>query len=154
MAVVFRGTSGRTRRCPRCKARNDIRATRCEVCGETLSKFRNVKVRMDGFAFDSKMEAARYLQLLMRQKNREISGLTVHPRFLLKVNDEKVCAYIADFQYWVCHSDIKGSCMVVEDVKGKKTRDYVIKRKLMKAVLGIEVKEIQYERRGRKCQVT
>jgi hypothetical protein len=97
---------------------------------------------MDGFTFDSGREVDRYLQLLMRQKMGEISGLTVHPRFLLKVNEEKVCTYIADFQYWVCHSDIKGSCMVVEDAKGKRTRDYIIKKKLMLAVHGIEIKEV------------
>jgi len=142
MAIVFRGSTGKARKCPRCKARNHIRATRCEVCGETLSKFRNVKVRMDGITFDSKKEVGRFLQLLMMQKNGEISGLTVHPRFRLKVNDEKVCVYVGDFQYWMCNDAIKGSCMVVEDVKGKRTREYVLKRKLMKATLGIEIQEI------------
>jgi hypothetical protein len=97
---------------------------------------------MDGFTFDSGREVDRYLQLLMRQKMGEISGLKVHPRFQLKVNEGKVCTYVADFEYWVCHSDIKGSCMVVEDAKGKRTRDYIIKKKLMLAVHGIEIKEV------------
>jgi hypothetical protein len=97
---------------------------------------------MDGITFDSKREVTRYLQLLMRQKNGEISGLTVHPRFPMKVNNEKVCVYVADFQYWACNSDLKGSCLVVEDAKGKRTRDYILKKNLMKAVLGIDVREI------------
>jgi len=142
MAIVFRGQGGRTRRCPACKAKNDNRATRCEGCGEGLSKYRNVKVRLDGITFGSKLEAARYLQLLMRQKNGEISGLAVHPRFPMKVNNEKVCVYVSDFQYWVCDADLKGSRFVVEDAKGKRTRDYLLKKNLMKAVLGIEVKEV------------
>ncbi len=105
-------------------------------------KYGNKRVVIDGIRFDSGKEADRYLQLLMRQKTGELSGLIVHPRFLLTVNGERIASYVADFQYWLCHSDIKGSCMVVEDVKGVRTRDYILKKKLMKAVHGIEVREI------------
>jgi hypothetical protein len=37
---------------------------------------------------------------------------------------------------------VKDGEVVVEDVKGMKTKEYIIKRKLMKYILGIEVVEI------------
>jgi hypothetical protein len=107
-------------------------------------KYRNVRVKLDGYTFDSKKEANRYLQLLMRKKVGEISDLQVHPRFDLEVQGKKVCSYIGDFQYYICHSDIKGSTLVVEDVKSTptKTRLYGLKKKLMRSLLGIEIKEV------------
>ena len=145
MAIVVR-SMGVGRKCSKCGVANEIRARRCIVCGAVLSKYMNQKTRLDGYTFDSKKEANRYLQLLMMQKLGAICGLIVHPRFLLEVNGMKICKYIADFQYLASEfnaiGDIKGGTMVVEDVKGKKTRDYVLKRKLMLAVYSIEVKEI------------
>lgn len=49
---------------------------------------------------------------------------------------EHECTYIADFVY------NNGSETVVEDTKGMKTRDYIIKRKLMLYVHGIRVREV------------
>ena len=50
---------------------------------------------------------------------------------------ERPVKYIADFVY----IDQNGR-QVVEDAKGKATKDYVIKRKLMRFLLGIEVVEV------------
>ena len=49
---------------------------------------------------------------------------------------EKECAYIADFVYQ------ENGKKVVEDTKGFKTKDYIIKRKLMLWVHGIKIKEV------------
>jgi hypothetical protein len=49
---------------------------------------------------------------------------------------EKECSYIADFVYE------ENGIEVVEDTKGIKTKDYIIKRKLMLYVHGIRVKEV------------
>jgi hypothetical protein len=107
-------------------------------------KYRNVRVKLDGYSFDSLKERDRYLVLLMRQRIGEISGLQVHPRFRLEVRGEKLCSYVGDFQYYISHSDIKGSALVVEDVKSTptKTRLYGLKKKLMKSLLGIEIREV------------
>lgn len=51
---------------------------------------------------------------------------------------ERECSYIADFKY---HNAGDGK-MVVEDTKGVKTKDYIIKRKLMLSVYGIRIQEI------------
>jgi len=48
---------------------------------------------------------------------------------------ERACTYVADFSY------TENGRRVVEDTKGMKTRDYIIKRKLMLYVHGIRIKE-------------
>ena len=52
---------------------------------------------------------------------------------------EKECAYIADFVY----HDARTGELVVEDTKGMKTKEYIIKRKLMLWVYKIKISEIQ-----------
>jgi hypothetical protein len=70
-----------------------------------------------------------------------ISDLDAHPqpRYDLKVNDVKVCAYLADFRY----TDNETGEQVVEDVKGYRTDVYRLKKKLMLACHGIEVEEVR-----------
>ena len=89
----------------------------------------------DGILFDSKKECRRYSELKILERRGDISGLEVQPEFLIEVNGIKVCKYIADFRYRE-----KGK-IIVEDVKGIRTPLYRIKKKLMAAVFGIEIKE-------------
>jgi hypothetical protein len=103
-------------------------------------KFNNIKVKIDGMTFDSKREGARYVHLKMLQKAGHIRDLrTKVPacRFPLRVNNELICTYIADFLYY----DVREQQDVVEDTKGFRTREYVIKRKLMHAIHGITIRE-------------
>lgn len=51
---------------------------------------------------------------------------------------ERKVEYVADFVY----ADTETGSLVVEDTKGVKTKDYIIKRKLMYAVHGIKIKEV------------
>ncbi len=105
-------------------------------------KYGNVRVKLDGITFDSLKERDRYLVLLMRQKLGEISGLEVHPRFKLLDggNGERVVSYVGDFSYYTN----QGFIFVVEDVKARITRTavYRLKRKLMKKIYGIDIKEV------------
>ena len=50
---------------------------------------------------------------------------------------EKECAYYADFDYID-----KNGRHIVEDTKGVKTKEYIIKRKLMLYIHGIRISEI------------
>lgn len=100
-------------------------------------KYGNVKTEVDGIQFDSKREAARYGELKLRLRAGEIDLLQTQPKFVLSVNGEKICTYIADFQY----DDLRTDKTVVEDVKGVKTAVYRMKKKLMRAVWGIDVIE-------------
>lgn len=90
---------------------------------------------MDGRTFDSKKEATRYIALRGDQHAGRISGLRLQMRFPLRVNGDLVCRYVADFVY------VRDGKRIVEDVKGVRTSTYLIKRSLMKAVLGIEIME-------------
>ena len=51
---------------------------------------------------------------------------------------EREGVYVADFQY----HDARTGELIVEDTKGVKTKDYIIKRKLMLKEYGIKIKEI------------
>ena len=117
-------------------------------------KYRNKKTIVDGMEFDSRKEAARYRELKLLEMCCEISALRCQEKFILipvqrepdivgvrggikkgKVI-EKECSYIADFVY------IKDGETIVEDTKGFRTKDYIIKRKLMLYLYGIRIHEI------------
>ena len=100
-----------------------------------MSKYHAVKTICDGIVFDSKREARRWSELKLLQKARLISDLERQVKYDISVNDTFICSYRADFTYTV------GKAFVCEDSKGAKTRAYILKRKLMKAVHGITIRE-------------
>lgn len=99
------------------------------------NKYGAKRTEVDGFVFHSKKEAQRYGQLKMLEQAGQISNLKLQVPYPLKVNGALITTYIADFVY-----DEDGR-EVVEDVKGKRTQEYVIKKKLMQAVLKIAIFE-------------
>lgn len=108
-------------------------------------KYGNRKTTVDGHKFDSKREAERYGELKLLAQAGEITGLVLQPSFEVipkqRRDDgkaERNCVYIADFAY----TSMRTGKKVIEDVKGVRTRDYVMKRKLMLQVYGITVREI------------
>ena len=99
--------------------------------------------RSGGYA--SKKEHRRACELKAMQRAGLISELREQVKYVLipAVREggtgrliERECAYVADFVY----RDGKGDT-VVEDAKGVRTREYIIKRKLMLSVYGIRIKE-------------
>lgn len=105
-----------------------------------MSKYHNRKVEIDGIKFDSIKEGERYLKLKLLLKAGKIRDLQMQVEFELipKQGGERACKYKADFVY---HMADTGK-MVVEDVKGKRTREYIIKRKLMLWRHGIKIVEV------------
>ena len=108
-----------------------------------MSKYRNQKIIVDGITFDSKKEAKRWAELKLLERAGKIFNLQRQVPFVLipkQVRDGKVaerpCVYKADFVYEENGED------VVEDVKGIRTKEYAIKRKLMLWQFGIEIKEV------------
>lgn len=108
-----------------------------------VSKYRNKKVTFNGIKFDSKKECKRYQELLLLERAGQISDLQRQVRFELIPSQridgkvvERAVYYVADFVY-----EEKGQ-KVVEDTKGIRTADYIIKRKLMLHIHGIRIKEI------------
>lgn len=112
------------------------------VADRPRSKYRNKKTRVGALMFDSKLEAARYVDLVRLQEGGVISGLQCQVPFKIEVNDQLICKYIADFTYLDC--DRK---KIVEDAKGKKTPVYELKKKMMSAILGIDIQEYRREQR-------
>lgn len=95
------------------------------------AKYQNKKVTVDNIEFDSIAEARRYELLKLMEQAGTISDLRLQPRFELQRgftdNDgvkQRAISYVADFQY-----DEDGR-RVVEDVKGTRTKEYLLKKKL------------------------
>ena len=110
-------------------------------------KYNNRKIIVDGITFDSKKEALRFKELKMLEKAGIISNLQRQVKYTLipaqyertgevyaKGNNkgkpkkgrliERECAYYADFVY------TENGKTVVEDTKGVKTPEYIIKRNI------------------------
>lgn len=99
-----------------------------------MNKFRN---KHSG-GFHSRKEHRRAEELKVLQKIGAISRLEFQKRFevIPKQDGERAAHYIADFVYVECDGN-----EVIEDSKGFRTPDYVLKRKLMLKVHGIRVRE-------------
>lgn len=118
------------------------------------SKYHSQKVVADGEVFDSRKECRRWQELKLLEKAGEITDLRRQVPFELLPDQrepdmigprggrkkgriiERKAVYIADFVY----KDRSG-LEVVEDCKGMRTKDYIIKRKLMLYKFGIRIKE-------------
>lgn len=106
------------------------------------NKYRAVRTTVDGIKFASKREARRYQELKMLERAGAIEDLRCQVPYDLTVNGQKIGRYVADFEYTALQTDpIKDWRAVVEDVKGMKTPVYNLKKKLMRAIHGIEILE-------------
>lgn len=114
-------------------------------------KYGNRKITIDGITFDSRKEANRWMELKYMERAHLIHDLQRQVPFVLipaqrdesgKVI-ERECKYVADFVY-IAHDGKTGWEKVVEDTKSPATRtkDYIIKRKLMLRTYGIRIKEV------------
>jgi len=100
-----------------------------------MNKYGAKRTIVDGIVFDSKREAARYVALRTLLRAGKISGLQLQPKYDLTVNGVKLGKYIADFMY------VENGSVIVEDSKGFKTPVYRLKKKLLKALYGVEIRE-------------
>lgn len=119
-------------------------------------KYGRKKVTFDGLKFDSEKEMYRYIRLKSMLEEGLISDLRMQvpyeviPAVYEKVEKQlktkvkmvtkcvqRAAYYVADFVY----KDKDGN-EVVEDVKGMRTEKYLLKKKMMRAFLGITIKEV------------
>ena len=135
----------------------------------TRIKYGNKKIVTADGEFDSRREYQRWCELKLLERAGKISNLqrqveyelipaqyepdTVGSRGGIKKGKliERECIYIADFVYEY-HKLIREDkprevysarvYTMVEDTKGYKTKDYIIKRKLMLHIHGIRIKEV------------
>ena len=117
------------------------------------SKYGAKKVTIDGITFDSQREAKRFRELSLLERAGQVTDLQRQVKFVLIPSQyepdtigarggvrrgkllEREVSYVADFVY------VQDGKRIVEDTKGFKTKDYIIKRKLMLWVHGIHIKE-------------
>ena len=122
-------------------------------------KYGNRQVEYDGYTFDSKKEAIRWAELKLMERSGQITDLKRQIRFdlipMLREESteryvrgpkkgqfkpgkilERPTYYIADFVY------TEEGKTVVEDAKGFKTKDYMLKRKMMLWIHGIKIREV------------
>lgn len=109
----------------------------------TGNKYGNRKWELDGIMFASQNEARRYQELRFMLRAGLISDLRLQVPYELipsqKVGGkvvERPVKYVADFVY------TENGKTVVEDAKGMRTKEYIIKRKLMLWQHGIQVREV------------
>ena len=115
---------------------------------ERKAKYGNRKVELDGETFDSMKEANRWAELKLMERAGEIHELQRQVPYVLIPTQrdengrviEREVKYIADFTYRVL--DNGRLKLIVEDTKGMKTREYVIKRKLMLYRYGLRIREV------------
>jgi len=108
-----------------------------------MPKYGNRKITRDGIEFDSIKECQRYCELKLMQRAGVISDLRMQVKYELipaqRINGkvvERAVDYIADFVYQ------QNGETVVEDTKGFRTKDYILKRKLMLWIHGIRIREV------------
>lgn len=109
------------------------------------NKYGNKKVIVDGHTFHSKREARRYGELKLLERAGKIKDLELQPQFELipTIRTERETlykvSYYADFRY----IDTQTGGVVVEDVKGYKTKTYILKKKmLLHKYQGIDFREV------------
>ena len=118
-----------------------------------MSKYHSRKITRNGITYDSVQEYKRHCELLLLEKAGAITELRRQEQIILIPHQrepdtigvrggrkpgkviERAVTYVADFTY---KEDGK---LVVEDTKGYRTKDYLLKRKMALYLLGIRIRE-------------
>lgn len=100
-------------------------------------KYKNIKTTVGGKQFDSKGEAARWQELRLMEDAGLIADLQDHVPFPITIAGMTICVYVADYVY------MEQGVRVVEDFKGMKTKEYALKKKLLRATWGIAIREVK-----------
>lgn len=124
------------------------------------NKYHAEKITVNGITFDSKKEARRWLELTALEQAGKIHDLRRQVKYLLIPEQrercteiyksgpkkgqfkpgrvlERECAYYADFDYYT-----EDGTHVVEDVKGMRTKEYRLKRKMLLYKYQIRISEV------------
>lgn len=117
------------------------------------SKYGNRKVVRDGIKFDSEREAARFSELKVLRAMGKIRNLRLQANFTLvegytTIEGERIkpMVYCADFTYERATAPDQNGTVYwlreVEDVKGMRTKEYRLKKKLMQEKYNITIREV------------
>lgn len=101
------------------------------------TKYNSKKTVIAGITFHSQKESVRYCELKLLERAGNIRSLELQPKmelvkpFEYNGKKERGINYVADFKY----VDIKSGKTIIEDVKGFKTKEYIIKRKMLLSII-------------------
>lgn len=106
---------------------------------QSTSKYRNKRVMIDGFSFDSKLEAQRYEELKVLRRSGVVSWFICQAPFRLPGG----ITYRADFLIvWkdaISFRNFGGDFVTIEDCKGAMTRLSITKIKQVEELYGLKV---------------
>ena len=100
------------------------------------NKYGNRRVEVDGIKFDSQKEARYYEELMLRYRAGDLKLVLLQVPFILP----GPVKYYADFL--TIDNDGRFEVIDVKSEATRKNRVYINKKKQMKAVWGIEIKEV------------
>lgn len=106
-----------------------------------ISKYRNKRTKYDGIKFDSIKEKNYYIKLKLLEKSGKIKDLKLQvkfelqPSFKFKGKTIRAINYVADFTYY------EENKLVIVDTKGYRTKEYLLKKKMMN-YRGYDIEEI------------
>jgi hypothetical protein len=101
---------------------------------ESYSKYRNRKTSYGGVLYDSRREARRAQELDLQLRAGDIDFWCRQPEFVLP---EGAGVYRADFIIG------KQGQVIIEDVKGVRTREYRLKKKLVERHYRVNIIEVK-----------
>lgn len=108
--------------------------------GQSANKYRNVRTAHNGRMFASKKEAghAALLDAMHRAKepSQRVKSVVYQYRIPIVVNGAKIAHYVADF--YVMYAD---GHKEIHETKGFRTREYILKKKLVEAIYGEKILE-------------
>jgi hypothetical protein len=100
---------------------------------KTMLKYRNIRTMTDGISFASKKESKRYCELKVLKQCGEVQYFLRQVPFHLPGNVKYLCDF---YVVW------KNGSIGIEDVKGKKTQTYIMKKKMVEALYPIKIVEL------------
>jgi hypothetical protein len=114
-------------------------ASQLKALQQRGNKYGAQRTTLDGHVFASKAEANYYAMLKVREKAGEVFEVQMQRPYALTINGYLICTYRADFAFY----DAVEKRNRVIDVKGVKTKEFIIKSKMMKAIHGIDVEVVK-----------
>ncbi len=113
------------------------------------SKYKNIKVVIDGERFDSKREAQYFQELKLREKAGEIYDVKRQVEYALTCPTREdlpalVSSYLADFTFWEVMPRDEPHAFHIVDIKGgKETAMFTLKRKWLYLQSGIDIEVVR-----------
>jgi len=106
------------------------------------NKYKNKKVKVGDLTFDSIKEYHYFIHLQTEKKQGRIKGFERQVKYILLQKNDKFRAvtYRADFA--VHHNDGSKEVIDIKSLMTRKLEGYILRKKMMYAFFGIEIKEI------------